>query len=541
MSTPGALALILRELLIIGAISAGLIGMGYFIARRAFGSGVMLRLCLVFMGYAVALVLLIYSWGRVGFSAPGAGLGLGGAALLTLAAVWLSQRMLSRPLAQCSAAAHSLARGELKIDIAYQSRDAVGELADALRAEIGYLRGMCSQAEQLSRGDLSKQVAQQGSMGCSFSTIADNFQKILQPLAESMADMQQATDTMTGAAGTVATVMAELRSIAGQLQEQAGREIESTRLTAEEVKSMAEDTQMIAQWTREQSGAANQTLETTDQIAQAFQHVVENARAGSAEAAVTASTASDGAQIIRETIRGMDRIRTRVTASGSKVEEMAHHSENISVMLETIENISSQTNLLSLNAAIEAARAGDAGRGFSVVAEEVRRLADASADATRNIRKLINNIKTTLNDTLISMDQTNTEVDSQVKQAGAAEHSMQSILQAVDGMKARVAEIADLAASANTLTDALTQIALITQSSADVGCSVADDIVQKTHQVNSSFEKVVDLVAENFASETWLVESISALDHEVQSVQSATAALNLVSARLSAISQPIHG
>jgi methyl-accepting chemotaxis protein len=539
MNNP-ALASIWPELLIIAAVCAGLSGIGYFFARRIFGSGVMQQLCLLFIVYISVVVLVIYLFGRSGFTVVGAGLGLGGAALLTLVALFLTRLFLSRSLAECSEAARSLARGDLKTEISYQGRDPVGALADSLRSEINYLNGMCHQAERLSHGDISSQEVQQGSLGCSFSAIAANMHRIVQPVAVSAAEMQQASSTMAGAAGSAAKVMADLRSIAAQMQEQAGLEIESTHLTAAEVKSMAEDIELIAQWTREQVGAANQTLATTDQIAQAFREVVENARKGADEAAVTANTATDGARIIRETIGGMDRIRARVTASGLKVEDMAHHSESISVMLETIENLSSQTNLLSLNAAIEAARAGEAGRGFSVVAEEVRRLADASAVATKEIRKVIKSIQFTLKDTLDTVQQTSSEVDSGVKQAGAAERSMEHILEAVAGMKARVAQIADLADYAHTLTDTLSQTATITQSSAEVGCSVADDIVQKTHQMDASFETVVDLVAESFASGTWLVESISSLGHEIQSVQLASAAVGQVSEKLSVVSQYVH-
>jgi methyl-accepting chemotaxis protein len=540
MSTPLLGESIWRELLTLSLIAAGLVGAGYWLARRVFGKGVLAELCLLFGLYGAAVMLVVYPFGRSEFTPLSAGLALSGVVLFSFGAIWGAARLIARPLVEFRGVVQGVARGELVEEIQTQGRDDFGTLADALRAQVVYLRGVCRAAERLAQGNFSAlpdDPPAQNRLGCHFTAISTNLREVLHPLAESVGQIQQASGQMNDAALAAGKTMTDLRKVVGQVNEVANHAIEATHATAAEVKSMAEDVRTIGEWTHEQVNAANQTMAITEQIAQAFRQVVENAGAGAGEAAGTAATARDGALIIRETIGGMDRIRSKVVASGQKVEAMAHHSEAISVMLETIENISSQTNLLSLNAAIEAARAGEAGRGFSVVASEVRRLAEASAIATKEIRRVVANIQSTLSETLTSMQLTNSEVDSDVARAGSAEQSMERILLAVDSVKKRVDQIAALASAANHLTEDLNQTAMITQSSAEVGRSVVDDMISKSQMIDSSFDTVAGLVEENVATEAWLVESLTTLHEEIEAIENAAMDFAQASTTLDGVTQ----
>ena len=130
--------------------------------------------------------------------------------------------------------------------------------------------------------------------------------------------------------------------------------------------------------------------------------------AGVAERSV--SIANNGAKVVQNTIRGMDTIREQIQETSKRIKRLGESSQEIGDIVSLINDIADQTNILALNAAIQASMAGDAGRGFAVVADEVQRLAERSATATKQIEALVKTIQNDTNDAVISMEQTTAEV-----------------------------------------------------------------------------------------------------------------------------------
>jgi twitching motility protein PilJ len=117
-----------------------------------------------------------------------------------------------------------------------------------------------------------------------------------------------------------------------------------------------------------------------------------------------------GAGVVRQTIQGMDNIRDQIQETSKRIKRLGESSQEIGSIVELINDISEQTNILALNAAIQAASAGEAGRGFAVVADEVQRLAERSANATKRIETLVQTIQADTNEAVSSMEQTTSEV-----------------------------------------------------------------------------------------------------------------------------------
>jgi twitching motility protein PilJ len=130
---------------------------------------------------------------------------------------------------------------------------------------------------------------------------------------------------------------------------------------------------------------------------------------------------------VRRTIKGMDRIREQIQETSKRIKRLGESSQEIGNIVELIEDIADQTNILALNAAMQAAMAGEQGRGFAVVADEVQRLAERATDATKQIEALVKTIQADTNEAVISMEASTSEVISGAEQAEEAGEALKRI------------------------------------------------------------------------------------------------------------------
>jgi twitching motility protein PilJ len=179
--------------------------------------------------------------------------------------------------------------------------------------------------------------------------------------------------------------------------------------TSRQVSSAAKQTQETAQHLTEASmhQADEITSATTaiNQMSVSMDEVSKNSEATAAKALRAVEYAKQGGATVRRNIEGMDRIRETIQDTSKRIKRLGESSQEIGDIVELINDIAEQTNILSLNAAIQAAMAGEAGRGFAVVADEVQRLAERSSNATKQIEALVKTIQTDTNEAVISMEQ----------------------------------------------------------------------------------------------------------------------------------------
>ena len=164
-----------------------------------------------------------------------------------------------------------------------------------------------------------------------------------------------------------------------------------------------------------------------NEMAVSIDHVSSNAAESAAVAERAVTIANKGAEVVQATIAGMDTIRGQIQETSKRIKRLGESSQEIGDIVSLINDIADQTNILSLNAAIQASMAGDAGRGFAVVADEVQRLAERSSAATKQIAALVKTIQTDTNEAVISMEQTTTEVVSGAKRAQDAGVALEEI------------------------------------------------------------------------------------------------------------------
>ncbi|MEY4749984.1 MAG: hypothetical protein RIQ60_2198 [Pseudomonadota bacterium] len=221
----------------------------------------------------------------------------------------------------------------------------------------------------------------------------------LQSVAEGdLTQQATVTEDITGAiADSVNYTVEELRSLVAQVQGTAARVTDTTQ----QVETTS--TELLAA-SDEQLREIRETGEAVLQMAGRIQRVSAQAQQSAEVARQSLGAASSGLTAVLETIGGMNTIREQIQDTSKRIKRLGESSQEIGEITELISDITEQTNVLALNAAIQAASAGEAGRGFSVVAEEVQRLAERSADATRQIAVLVKTIQTDTADAVAAME-----------------------------------------------------------------------------------------------------------------------------------------
>lgn len=214
------------------------------------------------------------------------------------------------------------------------------------------------------------------------------------------------TEDMTGAiADSINFAVEQLRSL-----------VQTITDTSVQVASSAQETQATAMQLAEAAEHQAQEISTASdrisEIAASIDQVSKNSAESAEVAQRSVQIATNGAGVVRQTIAGMDSIRDQIQETSKRIKRLGESSQEIGSIVELINDISEQTNILALNAAIQAASAGEAGRGFAVVADEVQRLAERASNATKRIETLVQTIQSDTNEAVSSMEQTTAEVVS---------------------------------------------------------------------------------------------------------------------------------
>lgn len=212
------------------------------------------------------------------------------------------------------------------------------------------------------------------------------------------------TEDFTGAiADSINYTIDQLRVLVSRINETSAGVASASQDTQQTALHLAEAAEHQAQEIAGASAAVNEMAVTIDQVS-------ANAAESASVAERAVSIANNGAKVVQNTIHGMDTIREQIQDTSKRIKRLGESSQEIGDIVSLINDIADQTNILALNAAIQASMAGDAGRGFAVVADEVQRLAERSAAATKQIEALVKTIQNDTNEAVISMEQTTAEV-----------------------------------------------------------------------------------------------------------------------------------
>lgn len=285
-------------------------------------------------------------------------------------------RNIAVPIRLMAWIADQIASGDIENKINITRKDEIGMLADSFRRMQSTLEEKTDQAQEISEGNLIIEVqplSDKDKMGLSFQRMVVN-------LRSQLHEINQGINILASSSSEIMASVTQLASTTSETATSVGE----TTITVEEVK---------------------QTAEISNQ----------KAKAVSDNAVRTVEISTEGTQAIANTIEGMNKIRQQMTAIAGMVVKLSEQSQTIGEITASVNELAEQSNLLAVNAAIEAAKAGEQGKGFTVVAQEIKMLADRSKDATAQVRNILREVQKSISSAVMATEEGGKAVDEGLK------------------------------------------------------------------------------------------------------------------------------
>ncbi len=318
-------------------------------------------------------------------------------------------------------------------------------------------------------------------------TLADQQESILKLLDEmsALADGDltveaEVTDQITGAiADSVNFAVIEMRELVSQIN-RASIEV------ANESELAVSNAQQVSQSNASQAEEISSAAQLMQEVSENMRVMSEQANSSSFMAAESMQVAERGAQAVRDTISGMEDMREQIQETSKRIKRLGESSQRIGDIVALIDDIAEQTNILSLNAAIQASMAGEAGRGFAVVSDEVQSLAERSTEATKKIAELVSTIQNDTNDAVLSMEKATQQVVSGTRVADSAGTALAEIESASKQLSELVEGISKGSNEhAETVTQVTQQVTQVSDSSTETS--------RKAQESANSIAKLLEL------------------------------------------------
>jgi methyl-accepting chemotaxis protein len=457
------------------------------------------------------------------------GMMLGGILFGSLFLFWFVTRVtIGKPLASLVKTSEALAEGDVNQEIKVKANDEVGDLAAAYSRVIEYMKEMAEATSRVADGDLAVDVKPRSDrdvLGHAHARLIARQRELIGKTAAAAANVAEASKQLTRASEQTAQATQQITATVQSVARGAGEQSSSLQQTAQSMEQLTAAINQIAGGAQVQSKSVEEVSSIVKEVSVAIAEVSANAEAGTESWGATATSAAEGARKTHETVEGMVKIKRAMDLVSVKVSDLGGRSQEIGKIVATIDDIAAQTNLLALNAAIEAARAGEQGRGFAVVADEVRKLAERSSMATKEIASLVGGIQTSLRDAVSAMQQGSKDVETGYMLAADAGTSLDAILERSQSVGKQVERISiaakQLHAFSSEMVNAIDRINRVVEQNA----AATEQMTENSRAVSTSVGNSATIAEDNSAAAQEVSASVEEMSAQVEETLAAAQSL----------------
>ncbi len=407
-------------------------------------------------------------------------------------------------------------------------KDELGAVAHAFTRTIQYQEEISKFTQQIADGDLTVKVEPKGEtdlLGNSLKQMVVNLFDLIKNVKENAEMVNEASNNLASTAEQAGHATNQIATTIQQVAKGTQDQASAVTKTASSVEQLTQAIDGVAKGAQDQSESVAKASNITEMMNNAILQVAENVDMMTSDSNKAVESARKGSQTVEQTLQGMQSIKSKVGISAEKVEEMGKRSEEIGAIVATIEEIASQTNLLALNAAIEAARAGEHGKGFAVVADEVRKLAERSTMATKEIGDLISGILGTVSDAVKAMEEGFKEVEQGVISANLAGTALEDILEVGEAVNKQSTLALEASNKMKTASEELVTAVDSVSAVVEENTASTEEMAANSGEISQAIENIASVSEENSAAVEEVSASTEEMTAQVQEVSAAASSL----------------
>ena len=422
-------------------------------------------------------------------------------------------RTIATGVVLVSKAAEELADEILPQLVAVTEAVATGDLTTSANVTIRSIEAK-SQDEVGDLGRAFNSMGDQlGRLGTANVDMVNNLRDIVGQVSNTAGDVSAASEQLASAAEQAGQATQNIAEQAQGLSKGAADQETAVGDTTESVKQLGSAIDQIAEGAQQQNKTVEETTSTITEVSRAITEVAGNAQEATEGSKSADDAARKGLGIVEQTVDGMGQIKNAVSDVADRIGDLGEQSAEIGKIVAVIDDIAAQTNLLALNAAIEAARAGEQGRGFAVVADEVRQLAERVTQATSEIAGLIDGVQKGVEESVKATEKGTEEVErgsELANQAGESLNEIQAAVQIVTNQVEQISAAAEqVTASSDEMVKSIESVSAITEETT----AATEEMAASNDQVQEAMGSISTITTQTGAS----VEESSAATEELSS------------------------